>query len=112
MTLSLTGEERKHVRRQIVGKAAVVPEHLTVTRGAAVQMRKALATQLLIMPFYPLVFIPQAINTAGGDDPFGWIFVGVVALFVIGSIFLIRDFRRAGRFLARTAAQASAIGEP
>lgn len=95
VTLSLT-----HVRRQIAGMATVVPEHLTVTRGAVVQMRKALATQLLIMPFYPLVFIPQAINGVGRDDPFGWVFVGVVSLFVIGSLFLVRDFRRAGRFLA------------
>lgn len=103
VTLSLTDEERKHVRRQVAGKAAVVPEHLTVTRGAAVQMRKALATHLLIMPFYPLVFIPQAINSAGRNDPFGWVFVAAVSLFLIASIFLIRDFRRSGRFLARTA---------
>lgn len=100
--LSLTGEERKHVRRQIAGKTTVVPEHLTVTRGAAVQMRKALATQLLIMPFYPLVFIPQALNTAGGDNPFAWFFVCVVLLLLIGIIFLVRDFVRSGRFLERT----------
>lgn len=109
VTLSLTGEERKHVRRQIAGKATVVPEHLTVTRGAAVQMRKALATQLLIMPFYPLVFIPQALNSAGRDDPFAWVFLGAALLLMVGIVFLVRDFGRCGRFLARTAEQASGM---
>jgi hypothetical protein len=109
VTLSLTSEERKHVRRQIAGRATVVPEHLTVTRGAAVQMRKALATQLLIMPFYPLVFIPQALNTAGRDNPFAWFFVCVILLLLIGIIFLVRDFGRSGRFLARTAEQPSGM---
>ena len=109
VTLSLTSEERKHVRRQIAGKTTVVPDHLTVTRGAAVQMRKALATQLLIMPFYPLVFIPQALNSAGRDDPFVWVFLVAVFLLVIGMIFVVRDFSRAGRFLRRTAGQPSGL---
>lgn len=103
VTLSLTNEERKHVRRQVAGKAEVVPEHIPVTRGAAVQMRKALATQLLILPFYPLIFIPQATNSAGRNEPFGWIYLGMVFLLVIAAAFLIRDFRRTGQFLKRTA---------
>ena len=105
VTLSLTSEERKHVHRQVAGKASVVPDHLPVTRGVAVQMRKALATQLLIMPFYPLVFLAQAFNSAGQDGPFGWVFLGLVILFLIGVVFLIRDLRRTGLFLARTANQ-------
>jgi hypothetical protein len=109
VTLSLTGEEQKHVRRQVAGTAAIVPAHLTVTRGAAVQMRKALATQLLIMPMYPLVFIPQAISGAGRNDPFGWLSVGLVFLFVSSSAFLIRDFRRSGHFLTRTANQPGGV---
>jgi hypothetical protein len=109
VTLSLTSEERKHVRRQIAGKAKVVPEHLAVTRGAAVQMRKALATQLLILPCYPLVFIPQALNSAGRDDPFTWVFVVAVFLLMIGTTFVVRDFGRAGRFLVWTAEQPSGM---
>ena len=109
VTLSLTSEERKHVRRQIAGKATVVPEHLTVTRGAAVQMRKALATQLLILPFYPLVFVPQALTAAREDNPLAWLFVGMVLLLLIGTIFLVRDFGRCGRFLAGTAEQPSGM---
>ena len=105
VTLSLTSEERRHVRRQVAGKAAVVPEHLTVTRGAAVQIRKAFATQLLIMPSYPLFLIAQAINGVGRNDPFGWVFAGLAFLSLIGLLFLIRDFRRTGQFLARTVDQ-------
>lgn len=105
VTLSLTGEERKQIRRQIAGKAAVIPEQLTVTRGAAVQMRKALATQLLLMPFYPLLFIPQAVRQVQRDEPFGWVFAAFICVLMVGIVFLVRDFRRAGRFLARTAEQ-------
>jgi hypothetical protein len=105
VTLSLTGEERKQIRRQIAGKAAVIPEQLTVTRGAAVQMRKALATQLLLMPFYPLLFIPQAVRQVQRDEPFGWVFAAFICVLMVGIVFLVRDFRRTGRFLARTVEQ-------
>ncbi|WP_299170010.1 hypothetical protein [uncultured Arthrobacter sp.] len=105
VTLSLTSEERKHIRQQIAGKAIVIPEHLAVTRGAAVQIRKSLATQLLIVPFYPLIFIPQAIDGAGQIGPLDWIFVGLTFFLLIGIVFLVRDFRRSGQFLTRTAHQ-------
>jgi NADH:ubiquinone oxidoreductase subunit K len=107
--LSLENEERKQVRRQIAGKAAIDPEHLVVTRGAAVQLRKGLATQLLLLaPMFPLLFISQAVRFAlRGDIVAAWLMaVGIVAV-VIGFALFVRDFRRAGRFLARTAEQAA-----
>lgn len=107
--LSLESEERKQVRRQIAGKAAIDPEHLVVTRGAAVQLRKGLATQLLLLaPMFPLLFIPQAVGFAlRGDIVAAWVMaVGVVAT-GIGVVLFVRDFRRAGRFLAGTAEQAA-----
>jgi hypothetical protein len=61
------------------------------------------------MPFYPLVFIPQALNSAGRDDPFVWVFLVAVFLLMIGMIFVVRDFSRAGRFLRRTAGQPSGL---
>jgi hypothetical protein len=76
-----------------------------VTRGAAVQLRKGLATQLLLLaPMFPLLFIPQAVGFAlRGDIVAAWVMaVGVVAT-GIGVVLLGRDFRRAGRFLAGTA---------
>ena len=110
--LSLESHERKHVRRQILGKAPLEPEHLAVARGAAVQIRKGLATQLVLAPIYPLAFIPQAVNFIGrGDTVIGWVMaVWMVALF-IGAGLLVRDFRRAGEFLERTSDQA-ASGNP
>ena len=45
--LSLEDEERKDIRRQILGKRPVNLDHLVVSRAAAVQLRKNLATQLV-----------------------------------------------------------------
>ncbi|WP_320536618.1 hypothetical protein [Pseudarthrobacter sp. IC2-21] len=105
--VSLEPDERKRVRRQIAGKAPLDQEHLPVIRAAAVQLRKNLATLLLIQPMIPLVFVPQALNFATrGDSLFGWVMTIGAAVLVIGLGFLARDFRRAGRFLALTRAQA------
>jgi hypothetical protein len=105
--VSLEPDERKRVRRQIAGKAPLDQEHLPVIRAAAVQLRKNLATLLLIQPMIPLVFVPQALNFATrGDSLFGWVMTIGAAVLVIGLGFLARDFRRAGRFLAFTRAQA------
>jgi hypothetical protein len=104
--LSLESEERKRIRRQIAGKIPADRENLAVARGAAVQMRKGLATQLLFAPIYPLVFVPQALRyVTRGDDPFGWFMLIAVGLLTIGIVFIVRDFRRTGRFLTRTAGQ-------
>jgi len=82
--LSLESEEQKQVRRQIAGKAPIDSEHLSVTRAAAVQLRKGLATQLVLAPFFPLIFIPQAVNFAlRGDTLAAWLMalgVGVVVI--------------------------------
>jgi hypothetical protein len=111
--LSLENEEKKQVRRQITGKAPIDPEHLSVTRAAAVQARKGLATQLLLAPWYPLVFIPQAMNLAfRGDSLFAWLMAIGVGVIVAGVGFLVRDFRRAGRFLTHTAEQAAPDNAP
>ncbi|MFK4298463.1 NADH:ubiquinone oxidoreductase subunit K [Arthrobacter sp. GAS37] len=109
MLLSLESEERKQVGRQIPGNAAIDPGHLVVTRGAAAQLRKGLATQLLLLaPIFPLLFISQAVRFAlRGDIAAAWLMaVGIVAV-VIGFALFVRDFRRAGRFLARTAEQSA-----
>ena len=105
--LSLESDERKRIRRQIAGKASIDTEHLPVVRAAAVQLRKKVATQLLLQPMIPLFFIPQAVNFARrGDGPFGWFMTIGAAVLVLGLGFLARDFRRAGRFLATTGEQA------
>lgn len=105
--VSLEPDERKRVRQQIAGKVSLDQEHLPVIRAAAVQLRKTVATSLLIQPMIPLVFVPQALNFARrGDSLFGWAMAIGAAVLVTGLGFLARDFRRAGRFLALTRAQA------
>lgn len=107
--LSLESDERKQVRREIAGKTDVDPQHLVVSRGAAVQQRKGLATQLVIQaPLFPLVFTPQAVNFAlSGNSAAAWVMAVGVVVAVIAVVLFVRDFRRAGRFLARTANQVS-----
>lgn len=104
--LTLESHEQKHVRRQIMGKSPLDPEHLTVARGVAVQMRKGLATQLLLAPVYPLAFIPQAVSwLLRGDPVLAWIMgILVVGLFIATGL-LAREFRRTGTFLEGTAEQ-------
>lgn len=97
--LSLEDEERKDIRRQVLGKAPVDPEHLVVSQAAAVQLRKNLATQLIWMSVFPLVFIPQVIRGAGFIS---WFMAAGVLVMVIGAMYVVRDFRRAGRFLDHT----------
>ncbi|MEV7135749.1 hypothetical protein AB0N24_23050 [Arthrobacter sp. NPDC093128] len=111
--LSLENEEKKQVRRQIAGKGPIDSEHLSVTRAAAVQLRKGLATQLLLAPLYPLIFIPQVMNLAlRGDSLFAWLMAIGVGVIAAGVGFLVRDFRRAGRFLAHTAEQTAPGNAP
>lgn len=103
--LSLEKGEQKQVRRQIAGKAVIEPEHLAVVRAAAVQRRKGLATQLLIMPFYTFIFVPQSVNFAlRGDGSAAWFMAIGVVVILFGIGFIVRDFLRTGRFLARTEA--------
>ena len=98
--LSLKNEDQQDIRRQVLGKTPVDPEHLAVSRAAAVQLRKNLATQLIWMSVLPLTFIPQVIRGAGFIS---WFMAVGVAVLVIGAMFVARDFQRAGSFLARTA---------
>ena len=98
--LSLEDGERKDIRRQVLGKSPLDPDRLAVSRAAAVQLRKNLATQLIWMSVYPFVFLPQVIR---GDGFTSWLMAGGVALLLTGTLFIVRDFQRAGGFLARTA---------
>lgn len=101
--LSLEDEERKDIRRQVLGKNSVDPDHLVVSRAAAVQLRKNLATQLIWAPVLPLILFPQLL----GGSAFGsWLLAAGAAVWVVGSGLGVRDFQRAGSFLDRTAGMA------
>ena len=101
--LSLESAEQKQVRRQIAGKAPIDSAASSVTRAAAVRLRRGLATQLVLAPFFPLIFIPQAVNFAlrvthlpHGRWHLAWGDSDRVRL-------LVRDFRRPERSLTNTA---------
>ena len=103
--MSLRDDERKGIRRQVLGKEPLVPEHLAVARGFAVQTRKAMATQIVLLPMLPLVLIPQAFRT---DTFIWWLTAIAMATQVLASISAVRQFLQAGRFLAATAGQVNA----
>lgn len=98
--VSLTGDEQKQIRRQFLGKAPVKADHATVARAAAVQHRKNVATQLILLPMLPLVFIAQAVP---GSSDIWWLMALGVAVYIVGAVMLAREFRQAGRFLHSTA---------
>jgi pimeloyl-ACP methyl ester carboxylesterase len=104
---SLADHEQKHVRRQILGKAPVETEHLAVTRGAAVQLRKGLATQLILAPILPLAFVPQAVS---GSSSIWWLMAIAIGAQAVATVFIVREFRRAGIFLKRTGEQTASQG--
>ena len=97
--LWLEQAEQRHIRRQILGKAAVVPEHLGVARGAAVQLRKSQATTLILAPVLPLAFMPQAVP---GRSDLWWLMAILIGTQFIAFGFVARDFRQSGRFLTGT----------
>ena len=100
---SLERQEKKHLRRQITGKAGIEPEHLVVKRAAAVQLRRRLATQLIYSPTVPLFLVAQV---SGGNIVFWWLMAAALVTAVAGQAYAIRDFRRAGKFLELTAEDA------
>ncbi|GAB3521745.1 hypothetical protein [Arthrobacter monumenti] len=99
VTLSLESHEQKHVRRQVLGKEPVEAEHLQITRAAAVQQRKNVATQLLIQPMIPLGFIPQMLS---GSSTVLWLGIFLILCYVGALTLMLREFWLAGRFLMRT----------
>ncbi|ALE06250.1 hypothetical protein AL755_13590 [Arthrobacter sp. ERGS1:01] len=100
----LESEERKQINRQIAGKAPIDREHLSVARAGAVQQRKGLARLFLLMPSNLFLFASLTANWAGQAAPLAWLMLAAVAATITGMVFLIRDFRRAGRFLTTTPA--------
>lgn len=99
VVMSLHDDERKHIRRQVLGKELVVPEHAGVARGFAVQTRKALATQILFLPMLPLILTPQALRP---DGFIWWLTALAYGLQILASIVAVRQFSLAGRFLEST----------
>ena len=98
ITFPLERDEQKYVKRVINGKepAPEDPVRLTVARAFAVQTRKNTATFLLIAPLY-ICLVADGLT----GMPIFWIIVA--AVFAVGITLMVKEFRRAGRFLTITA---------
>ncbi|SEF10859.1 hypothetical protein SAMN04489740_4041 [Arthrobacter alpinus] len=95
----LAADERKSINRQIAGKAPVDEQHLPVARAGAVQQRKSLAMQLVVLPAYLFLFASQFSSWVERGHPFIWIMAVLAAAATVVIVFIGRDFRRTTRFL-------------
>lgn len=104
VTVGLTGEEAKHIRRQVLAKEPIDPKHITVLRGAAVQMREGLlAKQLLWSPGFLIYFAGQFL-LRGTATVFDIVMnVLLLGMFVL-LFFVARQFHQTGSFLTSTVA--------
>ncbi len=98
----LTDDERKNINAQIAGKAPLDREHLPVARAGAVQRRKGLATQLIVLPAYLFMIAAQMLGWGGRGDPFLWLWELIIVVAIAAAVLLIRDFKQTARFLAAT----------
>lgn len=100
--VSLTTSEQKQLRREILLKGPAEPRHVTVKRPAAVQMRKALATQLVVLaPILEFQFLLQALNAK--YSAWWWLMAVLAIAYAVSVVLAGRQFRALGRFLANSA---------
>ncbi|QHK19264.1 hypothetical protein GU243_05295 [Pseudarthrobacter psychrotolerans] len=106
VTLGLTAEEVKHVRRQVLGKEPIDVNHISVLRGAAVQIREGLAKQLLWSPGLLIYFAGQSLSR--GIHSFIDVMMIVLLLgMVVLSGLTARQFHQTGLFLTSTSPSGS-----
>ena len=106
VTVGLTAEEAKHVRRQVLAKEPVDLDQILVLRGAAVQMREGLAKQLLWSPGFLIYFTGQFLLHGTLS-----VFAVVMNLLLLGMFVLLilaaRQFHQTGVYLPSTVASFS-----
>lgn len=105
VTVGLTADEVKRVRRQVLGKEPVDAD-LTVLRGAAVQIREGLARQLVTLPPLMLFFWGQALNR-GVTSAFDVVMLIVLLGMMVILGFTVRQFRQTEAFLRVTVGSSS-----
>lgn len=101
VTVGLTSEEVKLIRRQIWQKESPDTANLQILRGAAIQIREGLAKQLLVSPGVLLFLTGQAVPrgiTSLLDLVTIVLLLALVALFVV----VVRRFKQTGAFLDAT----------
>ena len=101
VTVGLTADEVKHIRRQVLAKEPIDVSHISVLRGAAVQIREGLAKQLLLSPGLLIYFAGQFLSRGIQsviDVMMLVLLLGMVVLLGITS----RQFHQTGEFLTST----------
>jgi hypothetical protein len=93
--IALNKSDRKLLLRQIAGKDPVDPKRLAVARAVVVQLRETNATVLL--------YLPVAVTFLGPARRAWWYAIPMGILLGVFFYTSIRDFRRQGRFLEKTA---------
>ena len=95
--------ERKALMDQIEGKKPTIPGQVPVLRGAAALVRKGLAPTLLMFPGFMLLYVSQLLTTfRDGWTWFQWLWCALIPFMAALFVVTLRQFRRAGDFLART----------
>jgi len=105
VTVGLTADEAKRVRRQIFGRDPV-EDDLRVLRAAAVQTREGLGRQLVISPPLMLLFLGQAMSR-GVTSPLDVIMLAALLGMMVAMAFVVREFHQTGAFIATTATPAA-----
>lgn len=102
VTVGLTADEAKHVRRRILSNGPVDDADGTVLRGAAVQLREGLARQLVTAPGFLVLFAGQAVGR-GKSSVFDVVMILAILGLVVLFGFVVRQFKQTGAFLPSTA---------
>ncbi|NOJ59452.1 hypothetical protein [Arthrobacter sp. 260] len=97
--MALESDEQKKVRRQILRKILPETTQLAVSRAAAVQLRKSLATSLMILPMLLFCVTSNLFAVSGG---LWWLVASAIPFSLIAAVQVIREFRSAGQFLRET----------
>lgn len=92
--------ERKSIQKEIYCRIPPVPEHLTIARGAAVQIRQGLALYLIVGPAFPLLALGQLFTA-----PSFLVLIDILLLGLYLAVYftVLWQFHRTARFLERTA---------
>lgn len=95
--------EQKNLRQQILGKTPLVPEHLTVARGVAVEARYTLARQIAFAPAYCYLCIAQLLNArqdSRGLSLYIWVALLLLSAWMLA--YAASHYRKIGAFLDDT----------
>jgi hypothetical protein len=101
VTVGLSAEEVKHVRRQVVAKEPIDVNHISVLRGAAVQIREGLAKQLLWSPGLLIYFAGQSLSR-GIQSVIDVLMIVLLLCMVVLLGLAARQFHQTGVFLTST----------